>query len=215
MSRKEAMRRLQAADPGLKIVSGRRSPYVLKPDEAQALGRPDLPGRTPPPEILELEGQYSLKQLMIMCEENRLSPEGDKEKLVRRLLKKGVLQIEACQGLLIQTKNIEKKRVKFLHGEEDSPYRAGEVAGMTLDTIPGSLENLHLTFGPRDVTINPWLIRNNLCDLYWIDINGNFAGSLTEAERKEFERGIRDWLISAVRKGPTRKIFPALRGRNA
>lgn len=111
MSKTEARRRLQAVDPSLTIISGkkRKHPYVLKPEEAYARGLPDLPGRTPPNEILELEGQYSLKQLRMMCSENRLSPEGDKEQLVRRLIKKGVLEIPSGQGVLMQTKKINKE----------------------------------------------------------------------------------------------------------
>lgn len=106
MSRQELHRRLKAVDPNLTIISGH--PYILKPDEARGRGLPDLPGRTPPAEILELEGQYSLKALRTMASENNLSPEGDKEMLVRRLLKKGVLKIARGQGILMQTKPAER-----------------------------------------------------------------------------------------------------------
>lgn len=103
--RQEARRRLQAADPNLKIVSGRRAttsggktlqavPRVLSPTEAKQWGLPEMIPIFPAEEILTIEALYSKKQLEELCIENYLEPVGDKDRLIQKLIYIGVMDIE-------------------------------------------------------------------------------------------------------------------------
>jgi hypothetical protein len=105
MSRQEARRRLQAADPNLKIVSGRRGttsggksmdvvPRVLSPEEAEQWGLPEMIPRFPPEEILAIEALYSKKQLESLCVTHWLEPIGGKDKLIQKLIYVGAMDIE-------------------------------------------------------------------------------------------------------------------------
>lgn len=99
-------------------------------------------------------------------------------------------------------------KVKFQEALHESPYEAGQLAGMQMDTIPNALENLRLTFGPRGVSLSPWLGRRNNYELYWADNQGNFTAGFSKVGREEFERGIRDWLRSVRQEGPTHRLWP-------
>ncbi|MDD4984470.1 MAG: ArdC-like ssDNA-binding domain-containing protein [Dehalococcoidales bacterium] len=106
------------------------------------------------------------------------------------------------------------ERYKFQRLLERSPYEAGEIAGMQMDTIPEALENLQLTFSKMKVKIYPWLTRENEVDAYVVDAKGDFSRALSPQEREEFEKGIRDWLRGAVRSGPSKKIWPQTKKEN-
>lgn len=99
-------------------------------------------------------------------------------------------------------------KVKFQEALHKSPYEAGQMAGMQMDTIPEALENLRLTFEPRGVSLSPWLSRRCICELYWADSQGNFTSEFSKVDQEEFERGIRDWLRSVRQEGPTRRLWP-------
>ena len=101
MSRAEARRRLQEADPNLTIVYGRRYPYAQRKDripkllddeEAEWLGLEEMFPIIPPPKILEIEGMWSKPDLQDMAWRFGIDPRGaDKQALVELLLWAGVL----------------------------------------------------------------------------------------------------------------------------
>lgn len=102
MSRQELRRRLHQADPNLKIVSGHRPsaakerpmqslPRVLSPEEIEAWGLPEMLPIFPPEQILSIEAKWSKEDLQRMAVDYFLSPEGDKELLVRKLIYVGAL----------------------------------------------------------------------------------------------------------------------------
>jgi len=103
MSRREARRRLQEADPNLTIVYGRRFPYakrkdrvpkLLSDEEAEWLGL-DMEGMfpiIPRPQVLHIEGKWSKIDLQNLCWTYGIDPSGfDKEVLVETLLWAGIL----------------------------------------------------------------------------------------------------------------------------
>lgn len=99
--RAEARRRLQEADPNLKIVSGRakripgsRVPRVLSPEEAEQWGLPVLLPIFETEEVLAIEALWSKKQLQNIAIEYNLDPRGDKSDLVHLLLYLGILDHE-------------------------------------------------------------------------------------------------------------------------
>lgn len=94
MCGQELRRRLQAIDPNLHIVSGRRGklPLIIGPEEEPWWGLGDAPPRIPPDEILAIEATYSLKQLRSMAEGHGIDPKGDKELLVRKLVHFGAIE---------------------------------------------------------------------------------------------------------------------------
>lgn len=65
---------------------------ILSLEEEWKIRIPPEEWRIPPPEILEIEGCYYLKELKVMCQQHGLNPVGDKELLIRRLLQAGVLE---------------------------------------------------------------------------------------------------------------------------
>lgn len=100
MSRTEARRRLQEADPNLKIVYGRRLPYarrklripkLLSDEEAEWLGLGEMDPIIPPQVILDIEGNWSKWDLQALCHRHNIDSRGDKELLVSRLMWAGVL----------------------------------------------------------------------------------------------------------------------------
>jgi hypothetical protein len=102
----------------------------------------------------------------------------------------------------------EFEQIKFQYTFDESPYEAGQYAGMGMDTIPEALERLQLSFGRSQVTISPWIVHKNTYELYVANDKGDFVRELSPEEKLEFERGIRDWLREAVREGPTKRIWP-------
>ena len=100
MSRAEARRRLQEADPNLTIIHGRRLPYakhklrvpkLLSSEEAGWLGLEEMEPIIPTQVILHIEGKWSKRDLQSLCNRHNLDSRGDKELLVSRLLWAGVI----------------------------------------------------------------------------------------------------------------------------
>jgi hypothetical protein len=115
--RAEARRRLQEADPNLKIVSGRRArhkavPYVLSPEEAKQWGLPDMIPIIPREEILAIEANYSKKDLERICNENYLDPRGTKDLMIIRLIAIGAMDQDGNVIPLEKRKTKRKTRAK-------------------------------------------------------------------------------------------------------
>lgn len=101
MSRAEARRRLQKADPNLTIIHGRRYPYamrgeqvpkLLSAEEARWWGLGEMFPIIPPQFILDIEAKWSKLQLQGMCWTYGIDPRSaDKAALIRLLLWAGVL----------------------------------------------------------------------------------------------------------------------------
>lgn len=106
MSGQELRRRLHKVDPDLKIVSGRRRitksttrmekamqlfPRVLSPDEVKVWGLPEMIPIFPTEEVLAIESKWSKEDLQKIAVDYFLSPEGDKDLLVRKLVYVGAL----------------------------------------------------------------------------------------------------------------------------
>ncbi len=66
-------------------------PRVLSPEEVRAWGLPEMIPIFPPDEILAIEAKWSKKELQEMAVDYFLSPEGDKDLLVRKLIYVGAL----------------------------------------------------------------------------------------------------------------------------
>jgi len=120
MSRAEARRRLQEADPNLKIVSGRRGrksleivPRVLSPEEAGQWGLPEMIPIFPPEEILAIEARWSKKSLQEMAIEYFLDPSGRKDVLISKLIYVGAMDKDGnATGLSME----ELKEQKYAQG---------------------------------------------------------------------------------------------------
>lgn len=102
MSRQEARRRLQEADPNLTIVSGRRRknakensvqslPRVLSPEEAKAWGLPEMIPLFPPAEVLDIEAKWSKEDLKTLATQYALESSGGKDLLIQKLLYVGAM----------------------------------------------------------------------------------------------------------------------------
>jgi len=103
MSRQEARRRLQAADPNLTIVSGRRRknakesstqsllPRVLSPAEAKAWGLPEMIPLFPSEEVLDIEAKWSKDDLKTLAMQYSLESSGSKALLIQKLLYVGAM----------------------------------------------------------------------------------------------------------------------------
>lgn len=104
MSRAEARRRLQEADPNLTIVYGRRFPYALRkdrvpkllsPEEAEWLGLEEMFPVIPSDQVLRIEGKWSKPALQTLCWQFGIDSRGmDKQAMVEILLWAGVLDEE-------------------------------------------------------------------------------------------------------------------------
>ncbi len=76
----------------------------------------------------------------------------------------------------------------------DSPYDAGRGAGIILALYPPRELSYHYVSG--GVEVKPFYIGRNYIHLFWGDEKAQWIRDLSEPERKEFERGVRDALAS-------------------
>jgi len=133
VSREEARHRLQAADPNLTIVNGRRSPKtyteekpmrllpkVLSDVEAEWWGLTFMIPDFPPEEILIIEAKWSKKELQQLAMENNLEPRGDKELLISKLLYVGVLDDE---GKLVTDQELELAEARLPQTDKKPPEK--------------------------------------------------------------------------------------------
>jgi len=112
--RAEARRRLQEADPGLKIVSGRVrykvAPRVLSPEEAKQWGLPEMIPIFPPEEILAIEAKWPKKTLKEMAIEYFLDPTGGKDLLIEKLVYVGAMDEDGnATGISVEELKREKE----------------------------------------------------------------------------------------------------------
>jgi len=104
MSRLEARRRLQEADPNLTIVHGRPAPYavhnkripkILSREEAEWLGADEMPPIIVAEQNLEIQGKWSKNDLVDLCWSFGIDPRNfTKDVLVDALVWAGILDGE-------------------------------------------------------------------------------------------------------------------------
>lgn len=201
MGRAESRRRLQEADPNLKIVARRRTepkavPRVLSPEEATQWGLPNMIPIFPSEEILAIEALYSKKDLEQLCIDSYLEPRGTKDIMIVKLIYIGVMDEK---GNIIPEEERATRRKK----RGKVKVSSAPLVGPKFD-----LGQLVMTRGVADRVATDGAFAAFAIECLKRHANGDW-GDLSEEDKKENEYSLDKHLrlFSAYDKHPMPKIW--------
>jgi len=90
------------------------------------------------------------------------------------------------------------------HEKFDSPHEAGEAVGERLSLHPEEYRPPSFRYRSAGVDIEPYFIGNNYVSLFWGDADAQWIRDLTDDEKREFERGVREAIGATPIEQPSR-----------